>query len=178
MTRVRKPWMAVLIGALLVGTLVGVVWARPHDRPQAQDTTRKVVVGGGDFLPMNETTDYTTTGGWVRCDGATCYFAAPVVFPCLSAVTVERIKLHVYDPDAGGYAAAQMRRLNPNNGTTRTIGHVDSLTVDPTAKPETVTSPDINKVVWPSQKGFVWLFIGMAPNTRVYGITVEYHRNG
>ena len=176
MTRIRKPWMAVVMGALLVGTLVGVVWARPHDRPQAQDITRKVVLVGSEFMPRTDETDWFHNGNYMRCNTNPCFFAAPVVFPCLPAVTVERIKLHVYDANAVTNAVAEIKRLNPNNGATALLGKVSSPVAGTTANPQTFISPNINKVVWPSQRAFVWLYIG-GSDIRVYAITVEYHRN-
>ena len=176
MAKLNKSWMAMVMVVLLMATLVGVVWARPQNRPQAQDITRKVVLAGSEFMPRTDETDWFHNGNYLKCNSNPCFSAAPVVFPCLPAVTVERIKLHVYDANAVTNAVAEIKRLNPNNGATPTMGKVSSPVAGTTANPQTFTSPDINMVVWPSQRAFVWLYIG-GPDIKVYAITVEYHRN-
>lgn len=45
-----------------------------------------------------------------------------------------------------------------------------------TAGFRTYTSTNINQVVWPSQRAYIWLWIPV-PDIIVHGVTVEYHRN-
>ena len=175
MTKVRKSWMAVVMGALLLGALVGVVWARPHERPQAQDITRKVTLTGGDFIPHEEVDNWFNNGDWVRCDTGSCAFTAPVVFPCLPSVTVERIKLYANDSHSSQWAAAQIHRTYPPTGANVSLGTASS----PPATDggiKTYTSPPINKRVWPSHGVYIWLHIG-GPDIYVYAVRIEYHRN-
>jgi len=173
MTRVNRSWMAVVAAALLLGTLVGVVWARPNDRPAAATTTRKVTLTGADFIPNNPTVDWWNSGYRIECSTGACLFTAPVVFPTQSSVTVERIRLHVDDLSDPCYAEAQLGRANPSAGTVSVLGVAQSPT-GLTSGLQTYSSPAINKVVWPSQKAHIWLSIG-APAIYVYGVTVEYH---
>ena len=174
MTMVKKSWMAVVAAALLVGTLVGVVWARPHDRPQAQDITRKVTLTGGDFIPHEEVDNWSNNGDWVRCDIGSCAFTAPVVFPCLPSVTVERIRLHVDDAHGSAFASVGLFRAQPTNRGDVWLGSASSP--PGIVGFQTYNSQPINKRVWPSQKAYIWLDIG-GNNIYVYGVTVEYHRN-
>ena len=175
MTKVRKSWMAVVMGALLVGTLVGVVWARPNERPEAQDITRKVTMTAGEFIPTTDNWDYSNNGNFVNCASGSCNFSAPIVFPCLPSVTVERIKLHVRDNNGSARAVATLYRAYPTTGVEVWLGDAESPTGSSGAI-KTYTSDPINKVVWPSQRAYIWLTIG-GTSIDVYGVTVEYHRN-
>jgi hypothetical protein len=171
----RRTWIAVAAAALLLGTLAGVVWARPRNRPQAADITRKVTLTGSDFVPHRNTDDWWDMGSYVVCYTGSCELTAPVVFPCLSAVTVERIELHVNDNNNGLKATATLYRASPPKGTKVYLGEVSS----PDGHSDgikTYTSGPINKVVWPSRKAFIWLEIE-GQFVDVYGVTVEYHRN-
>ena len=111
MGKVKRSWMAMVMGALLLGALVGVVWARPHDRPETQDITRKVTLTGADFIPSDESADWSNSGDYAYCNIGSCIYTAPVVFPCLPSVTVERIKLHVCDTNGGAAATASFHLL-------------------------------------------------------------------
>jgi hypothetical protein len=170
-----KWWMAVAGAALLLGALVGVVWARPLDRPRAQDITRKVTLTGSDFVPHRNTDDWYTYGSLVVCLTGSCELTAPVAFPCLPSVTVERIKLHVYDNNNGMRATAKLYRAYPPTGARVFLGEVSSPDGQSGAI-KTYSSGPINQVVWPSQKAFIWLEIG-GTFVDVHGVTVEYHRN-
>ena len=179
MTRVNKSWMAVVAAALLLGTLVGVVWARPNDRPGAAEVTRKVTLTGADFIPTQDDWDYSigeygSSDSSVSCLSSSCEFSAPVVFPCLPSVTVERIKLHVVDEVFMNQTWVWLYRANPSTGAVTSLGNLSSsYQGDPGLN--TYTSGPINKVVWPSQKAYIHL--DTYPNMQVYGVTVEYHRN-
>jgi hypothetical protein len=174
MSKINRSWMAVVVAALVLCTLVGVVWARPNDRPLAQDITRKVTLSGTDFVPASDGVDYFVNGDLVRCDAGICWFTAPVVFPCLPSVTVERIKLHVHDDSDSNDAHVGLWRTHPQTKNTQPLGNVDSP-VGKSGDPETYTSADINAVVWPSQR--VYVFLSLGTSVYVYGVTVEYHRN-
>jgi hypothetical protein len=175
MRKVEKSWMAVVAAVLLLGTLAGVVWARPGGRPQAAEITRKVTLPAGALVSTSKAYDWGNDGAKIWCNSGTCYWAAHVVFPCLPAVTVERVKLHVYDFNTGDRACAEVYRSRPAAGQVPKLGGVCSPITGTTLDPETFASGAINKVVWPSQGAVAWLVSGS--NIWVYGITVEYHRN-
>lgn len=175
MRRVNKSWMAMVAAALLLGTLVGVVWARPTDRPQTAGETRKVTLTGADFNPTQEGMDWYNYGGYVRCDELECTFTAPVVFPTIQAVTVERIRLHVDDNNASSTASAGIWRENPSIGTEAFWASAAS-TLGTSGGVKTYSSGAVNKVVWPSQRAYIWLQINDV-DIKVHGVTVEYHVN-
>jgi len=171
----KKAWIAVVLGALLVGTLVGVVWARPNNRPSTAEPTRKITLAGADFIPTQDDWDYADVAQYITCDSGTCNFTAPIDFPTLGAVTVERIKLHVDDDNNPGFAYARLHRLSPSTGAAGDWGMASSP-IGVSGGLQTFTGADTNRVVWPSQRAFIWLYIG-SPDIDVYGVTVEYHRN-
>jgi hypothetical protein len=175
MRRVSKPWVAVVAAALLLGTLAGVVWARPSDRAQAQDITRKVTLAPADFAPHDDEVDWSSNGQVIWCHSGSCVFDAPVVFPCLPAVTVERIRLHVFDSSTAGRAMASLYKMKPSTGGHWLHGSASSP-VGISGGLKTYTSAGINKVVWPSQRAYISLLINNT-GVGVYGVTVEYHRN-
>ena len=76
MRKVKRSWIAVVMGALLLGTLVGVVWARPHDRPDTQDITRKVTLTGADFIPSDESANWGNSGDYALCESGSCIYTA------------------------------------------------------------------------------------------------------
>ena len=175
MEKLRKSWVAVIMVVLLLATLVGVVWARPQNRPQAQDITRKIVVLGNEFNPRYETTNYSNKGTYLSCDSASCYFSADVVFPCLPAVYVEQIKLHVYDKSSTGQAIVTLYRYTPSNKGNKALATAQTDVLGTSADPQVFTGNANNQLVWPSQKAYLWLMINN--DVYVYAVTVEYHRN-
>ena len=181
MKRFKKSWMAVVVAAILVGTLAGVVWARPKDRPEAQDITRKVTLTGADLIPAADELDWQNQGGSLELSSSTIGgLHAPVVFPCLSSVVVERIKLHAYDNNGGlvAGACATLYRAKPDTKSDQELASACSPS-EPggtSADPETFTSTDIDQQVWPSQKAYILITI-IGENVKVYGVTIEYHRN-
>lgn len=174
MSKVNRSWMAVVAAALLLGTLAGVVWARPNDNPTTQTRkTRKVYVAAADFIPKSNDFEYSNLGKTVSCDSENCFFLAPVVFPCLNAVTVERIRLRAQSGSGDWTPAVVLYRAAPS-GNEVYLGEVECPNTE-TQAPQTCTSPDINQVVWPSQRAYIWLWV---PSSHlVWGVTVEYHPN-
>jgi len=174
MRKISKSWMAVLAAVLLLSTVAGVVWARPRQRPQGADITRRVTLTGGEFITARDGQNWQTTGAVLECEGSFCHFFAPVVFPCLPSVTVERIRLHAEDGNGSAWVTANLYRAKPATQGDVLLGKAESP--PGTAGFQTYTSGPINKVVWPSQRAYIWLHIG-GPGIYVSGVTVEYHRN-
>jgi len=173
-----KRWMAVVMGALLVGILVGgVAWARPDQSPQAADHLRKLTIPAAFFHPSDPTYNYWNDGDFIWTDSSGGYFTAPVVFPCLPSVTVERVILSVRDENAGTYddACVCLYRTKPNKGTQRQLANVCSTGSQPGVinyTDDTIANP----VVWPSQGPYLLLEI-YGDSVNVYGVQIEYRRN-
>jgi hypothetical protein len=111
----NKRWMAVVMGALLVGALIGVVWVRPGQSAQAAGGTRKVNIPAALFQPIREGRDWWWRSDHLEMNTGLGEFVAPVMFPCLSSVTVERIILYAYD-DSGVGAP-----VRTSSGPSRTV---------------------------------------------------------
>jgi hypothetical protein len=167
--------MAVVAPALLLGALVGVVWARPQNRPRSADSLRKVTLAGSDFISHHDAANWWNDGGYVMCQGASCSFTAPVVFPCLPSVDVVRVRLHVTDSNATWTAIARIYRAYPPTGADVWLGEAESPP-GTSGGVRTYTSANINQTVWPSQRAYIWLVIN-GPSIYVHGVTVEYRRN-
>ncbi len=176
MRRVSKLWIAAVAGALMLGTMVGVVWARPGEKPLAAGATRKVTLAAADFATFSSSSSYYNYGCMVTCNSGSCNFVAPVVFPCLGSVTVDRIKLHVYDENPSWDASAGLYRLAPASAKLVWLGGAVS-SGSSSAVPRTFTSARINKRVTPTQRAYVSLTILDSTNIDVYGVTIEYHTN-
>ena len=175
MKEVKKSWMAVVMGVILVGTLVGVVWARPNDRPEAQDITRKITVPAGFFHAAIDGIDWVNLGPYIKMTSGPGIFTAPVVFPCLPSVTVERLTLYVEDNNSSWNACAALERTRPQQGDQAQMAHVCSNGTTTGVQPFTdgSISPD---VVWPSHGVYAWINID-GTSIYVHAVRIEYHRN-
>jgi hypothetical protein len=117
MSESKKRSIAMVMGAMLVGILVGgVIWARPDQRAQAADSTRRVTVPAAFFHPNDEGLDYLNNGNYVEIESGQGIFTAPVVFPCLPSVTVERIILSVRDQNGTGIGNACVSLYRETDG--------------------------------------------------------------
>ena len=175
MTKAKKTWIAIVMGVLVVGTLVGVVWARPHGRPQAADITRKVTLPGAFFHPYEDGELWHNEGREIEVPTGSGVFTAPVIFPCLPSVTVERLILYVEDNNGSADACASLYRTRPQNGDEALMGTACSNDVTIVVQPFIDGSINPN-VVWPSHGVYVKLQIG-GPSIYVHAVRVEYHRN-
>jgi len=174
MRKVNRTWMAAVAAALLLGTLVGAVWARPNDRPQMAVTTRKVTIPAAFFYPAGDAGYYTNNGVWVRTDLGECRFNAPVIFPTLSSVTVKKITLSVTDNNAGYDACAILWRTSPKN-----LSEVQMASACSSGSGGTTNCDDStidNARVYPAHGPYVRLYIG-GTDIAVYGVTIEYQIN-
>jgi len=151
-----------------------VVWSKSNECAGAADITRKVTLTGADFTPAQDTDDWENLGIYVECEAGECTFMAPVVFPCLSSVTVERIKLHVNDYTSEYRAIATLHGAKPSQPSLRKLGRVRSPW-GLSGGFQTYTSNPINKVVWPSERAYIKLTMGT--DMLVYGVTIQYHPN-
>jgi hypothetical protein len=168
----KKGWIAMVMGALLVGTLIGVVWARTGHSAQAAGT-RKITIPAAFFHPADEGIDYYNNGNSLQVQSTTGIFTAPVVFPCLNSVTVERIVFSVRDENASTDACVSLYRTKPNKGTEKLMAYQCSAGSQPGVINYTDDTID-GAVVWPSNGPYLWLNIN-GTGIRVYGVRIEYH---
>jgi hypothetical protein len=114
MKKVKKYWMVLLFGGLLMAILVGVAGARPNDRPMGA-LTRRITIPAGHFIPAhsNDTWNNEVHRLYSMTDGATDKFVAPVVFPTGQAVVVESITFWAYDNNAADNLCVYLYRTDP-----------------------------------------------------------------
>jgi len=173
-----KRWMAMVMGALLVGILVGgVVWARPGQSAQAADHLRKLTIPPAFFHPNLPGVDYANGGNRMWVNSGIGEFFAPVVFPCLPSVTVERVILTANDQHSGlgADACVYLYRTKPSQGIKKQMAFVCSSGSGAGAV-EYIDDSINYPVVWPSQGPYVLLGI-YGTDIKVYGIQIEYKRN-
>ena len=169
MKKLKRSWMAMLMGMLLLGTLVGAVWARPQNRPEAQNTTRRVTIPGAFFNPVSDLVDSYNSGNKIYMLTAYGHFTAPVVFPCLSPVTVERLILYADDGNPAMNACAELHRTRLPQGADVPLGWVCSPAGTTTGVQPFIDDTISPNVVWPAHGVYVWIEIG-GPNIDVYGV--------
>ena len=182
MKKVKKSWIAALVGALLMATLVGVVWARPNARPLAAATTKRITIPGGWFHPVADGYDWYNSGKLIYSEKHETiqYFTAPVVFPSGGQkFTVERIALLVHDdngPAQGNNdACVRLKKTNPGGGTEVLMSYVCSTGSATGVRTFTDTVIDNNPVTT-ARGAYLWLEIEDDTYLFVHGVRIWYHK--
>jgi hypothetical protein len=176
MKRVKKYWMVVLLGGLLMATLVGVAGARPNDRPMAA-LSRRITIPAGHFIPHDDDDLYENSGYKIESgtDASSEYFVAPVVFPTGQAVVVESITLYAYDGHGSYDMCLTLYRTDPTAGTQADMANVCSSDMS-TTDPRSFTDSSIDNNPVKHGKGvYLWLDIEDDTVMRFYGARIEYH---
>jgi hypothetical protein len=176
MKSVRRLWMSLLVGLLLMATVVGVASARPDARPQ-QQAWRVLAIPSTFCGPQNRNTDFQHAGNSVKCVSGTCHLVCPVHFPAageqaVGAVNVKRLTMFVYDNWSGETATAQLSKSYSPTGSFQ--GMATAGSVDKANNPQAAvdTSIDYNPV-YRTQGPFIWLVVN-GDNIRVNGFFVHY----
>jgi hypothetical protein len=168
----KKLWIVLLLGALLVVALTGEVQARPDNEPQAWLTT---TVPAGSFHPIEDGVDWHNNGYYIQLDsgGVEC-FTAPVTFPERSGtVKVKTLTLWVYDNNGTGNANVGLYRTKPFKAAEDQMGYVTSAgssTVDPRTFQDTTIEYNPVKT---EHGAYLWLCIG-GTDIDVYGVKIRY----
>jgi len=170
MKQVKKSWIAALVGALLMATLVGVVWARPKARPQASPGWKVLTISPADCIPATDSDDWYNEGYRLYCSFGACYFTCPVPLP---PETVRVKKFEMYAKDQGGSnIGSDLYRTYAKAGNEVKMADADSSGSSPGVRTFTDTSIDYNPVR--SRHGtFIWLVVKTG-NLKVYGFRVCY----
>jgi hypothetical protein len=176
MQKIKRLWMPVLLGGLLMGTVVGVAGARPDARPLEQGWM-VITIPPDHCYPDADGCNFDQEWGYVETDSGSCTFRCPVTFPAageqaLGAVNVKRFTMYAYDSDGGAQACGELGSKYPPS-----IGAVSmsvGCTVDSAADPQTVMDTTIDgNPVYRVQGPFLDFWIG-APGIRVYGFFIHY----
>jgi len=174
----KKAWMAMVLGALLLGTMAGAVWARPK---QMLAGNRKLAIGPAAFEPAFDGYDYQIITwemgkdtAYMSTTGDYDEYVAPVVFPTLSPVTVKKITLIVNDMNETDRCRALLYRGNPDKMNAAEMAIVKSELSAPAPLRYSVDTIQ-NATVWPSHAPVVRL--ELRQNMKFYGVIIEYQVN-
>jgi hypothetical protein len=173
MKKVKKLWMPLLLGVLLMSTLVGVAGARPNARPEASPALVDYMFSAKHCNPPSDQTQWRSTATSIMCNNpaGSCGFNCPIKPPHQGVIRVQRLAMYAYDNSAG-YVCIWLRHMYPKTAT-----FVDRLTnqctSDNAADPQTYAYNPANFKVSPLQDLIVW--VSMA-NTfaELYGFKLKY----
>jgi hypothetical protein len=130
MHEVRKLWIPILLGVLLIAAMFGVAGAGRNNRPDAAlGPTAYITVPAAAFNPCADGADWYNGGNYIlNMSSSTAYFhAGPVLFPHSGTVQITQIVLVARDKNAGvnAEACATVCR-NPFSGGEDRMGSVCS----------------------------------------------------
>lgn len=171
MKEIKKWWVAVLLGLLLMATLVGVMFARPGARPNA-GASKTLTVPAAAFVPIKDDMDWYNNGSYIQLDSGTGVFIASVQFP--GRVTVESITLYAYDNNGSAQVCAYLFRSTPPTGNEESMAGVCSTgasDTDPRLFTTTLISP--NRVTRRHGVYLEIMFYGSS-DLRVYGVKIKH----
>jgi hypothetical protein len=109
MDRVRKLWISVLLGVLLIAAMVGVAGAGRNNRPHgALGPTAYITVPAAAFNPVQEGANWYNYGYYLLNESPSSwdFLAGPIVFPHSGTVQITEIVLVAVDND--GAASAEV----------------------------------------------------------------------
>jgi hypothetical protein len=176
MKEVKKYWMVVLLGAVLMSTLVGVAGARPNDRPMAA-ISRRITIPAGHFIPHGDDDLDLNAGLNIRSESAVAatYFVAPVVFPTGQSVVVESMTIYLYDSNSSDDICLTLYKTDPTAGGEVSMAYACSTGSSGT-DPRSFTDSSINNNPVKHGKG-VYLYLQIEDDTdlRFYGARIQYH---
>jgi len=172
MKKVKKWWMMVLCGALLMAALVGVAGARP----QAASRTHMINVPPSSFVAENDGVDYTNNGDrlGLSSGGGDC-FLATVWFPTKKEVIVEKVRLYGLDNNGSKSVYVGLFRENPATGNAVSMAVVSSSgssTTDPRRWTTTTITGNPIKRAWAA---YLWLCTEHSSNLNSSGVRIWYH---
>jgi hypothetical protein len=176
MKTIKRLWIPILLGVLLIATAVGVASASPNARPLEQGW-RVLTVPAGACVPDEKADDWDHVLSYIKCvSGFSCQFFCPLDFPAageqaVGAVNVKRVTLYAYDT-GGAYVQAWLYKMYPPTGGTSTMAWVTATASanDPEASMD--TSIDSNPV-YRSQAPYIELTVTTGIY-KAYGFYIHY----
>ncbi len=171
MKKVKKWWMPLLLGALLMAILVGVVWARPNARPLAVNWVNHTV-SAYHCIPMRQNVDWAYGSEDLHCSsGGSCSFVCPIRPPHEGSVRIQRLVMYAYD-NASGNVCIVLREHQTTTGNA--VLRLDvACTSDSANNPETYTYDHDNFTV--SRKEDLVVYVSMADaGQKLYGFKIRY----
>jgi hypothetical protein len=171
MKEVKRLWMPLLLGVLLISTLVGVAGARPNARPEASPALVDYMFSAHHCIPREDTTDLKFWDRYVECESGTCDLVCPIKPPHEGLIRVQRLAMYAYDNTAGSVCIT-LRHLYPKTGT---VVHrlLNQCTTDNAANPQTYAYNPANFKVSVLQDLYVWARVGSS-GEQLYGFKLKY----
>ena len=171
MKEMKKWWMPLLLGALLMAILVGVAGARPNARPLAV-AWRNHTVSAHHCTPMHDDTDWAYGSEDLHCSsGGSCSFVCPIRPPHEGSVRIQRLTMYAYD-NGTGEVCVSLREHRTTTGNV-VLRLASSCTSDSANDPETYSYDHPNFTV--SRKEDVYVFVRMnSPGQKLYGFKIRY----
>jgi len=187
MKRMRRLWVALLLGLLVVATVVGVALAGSKSAPVPQPlqaTSRTMTVSASGCYPIEDGQLYYNNGRNIagEQDAPLQTFICPVYFPDFaSRHNIQSVTMYCYDQHTWSGdqydVVAYMYRTEPALGNTETYMGTVRSTGSSSTNPRafTISGTQINpKVVYPRQGVYFWVgFVGHS-NLMLYGFKVNY----
>lgn len=172
MKQVKRWWVAVLLGLLLVVTLGGMVLARSKAVNKAT-AGKRLMVSPASFIcvDFDDVCDHENNVGWtIEPQGQR--WQAPVIFPKSSKVKVSKITL--YATHEGGYqTCVDLWRTTPSTATGVKMGRV--CTSDHPGTVGQFSTTTIKPKAINPRRHAVYLRIDDNSNdARIYGINIVY----
>jgi hypothetical protein len=182
----RRLWVALLLGLLVVATVVGVALAGSKSAPVPQPLqaiSRSMTVPASSCYPKEDGELWWNNGAVLggETDAPRQWFICPVNFPDFASVhVVQSITLYCYDQHTWSGdqydVIANVYRTEPSLGAETQMGTVRSTgwsTDDP--KAWTISGTQISpKQVYPRQAMYFWVSFAGHPNLLLYGFKINY----
>jgi hypothetical protein len=171
MKKVKRLWMPLLLGTLLMTTLVGVAGARPNARPEANPQLRDWMIDSSNCVIDSDDRDYDFYSEYARCNAGSCIYLCPIKPPHQGLIRVQRLALYAYD-NAAGNVCVYLTQVYP-----KTASYVDRIvnqcTPDSTLNPQVLALNPANFKVSVLQGLYVWVDI-KSGGQKLYGLKLKY----
>jgi hypothetical protein len=175
MKSLKRLWMPVLLGVVLMSILVGVARARPNARPH-QQAWRLLAVTPHACVPDEESTNYNFWSDRLDCEGPPCRFYCAIDFPAageqaVGAVQVKRVTMFAFDNTGGAMVEVWLRKTYGPTGGFQTMAYAstgDSAAIPQAAMDTSIVSNPIYRTQAP------YMDVRMGATFMLYGLHIHY----
>lgn len=168
---IKKLWIAVLLGMVLVAGLAGEVGARDRAAVSAR---KYVTIPAGHFSPNQDGSDWYNNGDYITLgSGSSGSFIAPVVFPGSGPVTVKKLILYAYDTSGTVDISVGLYKTNPSADTKAQMAMANSDGAVPAVREFSDTSITY-ATIQRSHGVYLRLALGAPALHKVYGVKIAY----
>jgi hypothetical protein len=177
MKKIKRLWIPVLLGVVLMIMLAGVASARPNARPQEQ-AWRVLTVPSSVCIPRQDGDDWYNHINGVYCESGGCVWLCAVDFPAagqqaVGAVNVKRVTMFAYD-NSGDAQAAWFYLWKTYPPEVASVAMATGTTTNSPAFPQTVMDTSVVKnPIYRVQGAHISATIN-GTGIEVYGFHVHY----